>query len=292
MAGPAPIRGDGTDVRRVGLERARLGDLYHHLLTASWLRLGLLLLGGYLALNALFALAYLIEPDAIENARSRSFYDAFFFSVQTMATIGYGKMTPHTTLAHVLVTLEALTGLVALAMATGLVFAKFSRPTARILFANKAVVAPREGVPSLMFRMGNERSNLVVEAQLSLALVRRETTAEGESLRRIHDLTLVRARSAVFTLSWTAIHPITPESPLYGATPESLRGADAFIVASFVGIDDVFAQSVHARHVYNTDAIAWNARYADIMGVTEAGERVVDYSLFHQVVPLDGERSS
>jgi inward rectifier potassium channel len=282
---PAP-RGDGTDVRRLGLTRGRLGDLYHLLLTTSWSRLFAMLFVLYIAVNAVFALGYMIEPDAIENARPRSFYDAFFFSVQTMATIGYGKMVPHTTFANTLVTLEALMGLMGFAMATGLVFAKFSRPTARIMFSRVAVVAKREGVESLMFRMGNERTNQVVEATLSLVLVRRETTAEGETLRRVHDLKLVRARTAVFTLTWTVIHPITPDSPLYGQTAETLRAVEATIVASFLGLDETFSQSVHARHTYRADELVWNARFIDLFQIAPNGERQIDYAKFHDTAPL------
>src|SRR3989441_4147380 len=169
-------------------------DLYHHLLSASWLRLLAVIAGLYLAANALFALAYLAEPRSIEHARPGSFIDAFFFSVQTMATIGYGKLVPRTGAANVLVTVEALVGLFGVAMVTGLMFAKFSHPTARVLFSRRAVVAPHDGVPCFMFRMANARGNNIVHAQVQVVLAREAAPLEGERLRRVHALGLRRPR--------------------------------------------------------------------------------------------------
>ena len=273
-------------VVRLGLDRGHLGDLYHFLLATRW-RAVLLLIGLlYIAVNALFAVAYLTLGDAIENARPGSFADAFFFSVQTMATLGYGKMVPRGTLANVLVSAEALVGLLGLAMATGLIFAKFSRPTARVLFSRVAVVASHEGLPTLMLRLANARGNQIVEAQLRLILVRRETTAEGDSLRRLHDLRLLRSSTAFFALTWTAFHPITPDSPLYGATRESLRESEAEIIASVVGMDETFSDTVHARWSYLPDEVLWNARFADILSRTPDGRLQVDYGRFHDALPL------
>src|SRR5881296_521694 len=198
--------------------RGLFDDLYHHLLSAPWPRLLATIAGLYLAANALFALAYLAAPGSVENARPGSFVDAFFFSVQTMATIGYGKLVPHTGFANVLVTTEALVGLFGVAMVTGLMFAKFSRPTARVLFSRQAVVAPHDGVPSFMFRMANARGNNIVRAEVRVVLAREETTLEGSRMRRFHDLVLLRPRSTLFSFSWTAIHPITEASPFHGAT--------------------------------------------------------------------------
>ncbi|HYQ82134.1 MAG TPA: ion channel, partial [Anaeromyxobacteraceae bacterium] len=158
--------GSGRDVVAIGIPRHPGKDLYHYLLTASWRKLIGLVVAAYVGANAAFACAYLALGDVIENARPGDFWDAFFFSVQTMATIGYGKMAPRTLAANALVAAEALVGMMGLAVVTGLVFAKFSRPTARVLFSRVAVVAPYEKVPSLMFRMGNERVNQIVEAQL------------------------------------------------------------------------------------------------------------------------------
>ncbi len=264
-----------------------LRDLYHFLLEASWPWLLAVLTGAYLAGNALFACAYLLGGDGIAGARPGSFADAFFFSVQTMATIGYGGMAPRSLYANVLVTVEALFGLLGVAMVTGIVFAKFARPTSRVLFSRVAVVAPRDGVPSLMFRMANERSNNIVEAQVHVVLVRNETTAEGEPVRRFHELPLLRARSPIFALSWTAVHSLTDGSPLLGATPPTLAAANAEVVVSLIGFDETFAQTVHARHVYYARDIVWHARFVDVLVVDLQGRRRVDYERFHELVRIE-----
>ena len=236
-------------------------------------------------MNALFAFAYLAGGDGIENARPGSFIDAFFFSVQTMGTIGYGRLAPGTVWSNLLVTVEVITGVLGLAMVTGLVFAKFSRPTARVVFSQRAVVTPHDGVPSLMFRMANARGNRIVEARVRAVLARDETTAEGETMRRFHDLALVRDRNPLFALTWTAIHPITATSPLFGATPEGLAAMGAEVVASLVGIDETVSQTVHARHTYAAADLAWGARLRDILRRLPDGRRQVDYARFHDVEP-------
>jgi inward rectifier potassium channel len=277
--------GGQGEVEIVGANAITARDLYHYLIGASWWNvIGVISLGFILA-NLLFAVAYVLT-DGIAGARPGSFSDAFFFSVQTMGTIGYGIMSPKNLAGNVLVTLESLVGLVGLAVATGLVFAKFSRPRARVIFTRVAVIAPRDGVPTLMFRVANERANYIAEAQLGVVLLRTETTLEGETLRKIHDLHLVRSRSPTFVLSWTALHPLTRESPLYGVTPESLKGTDCEIVVTLTGIDQTLSQTIHARHSYVADEVIFNARFADLISVLPNGNRRVDYARFHEVVPL------
>jgi inward rectifier potassium channel len=218
--------GAGTPVLAVGLRRAPIADLYHSLITWSWTRLFATMGVTYVLIIALFALVYLaLGPNAIEHARLESFEDAFFFSFQTMATIGYGHMLPRSTAANLVSVLQVMIGLAGTAMSTGLVFAKFARPTARVLFSNVAVVTTFDGHPALLFRMANERGNQIVEAQLNVALLRDETTVDGERVRRAHDLALRRDKSLLFSLTWLAVHPITAGSPLHGATPQALAGA-------------------------------------------------------------------
>jgi inward rectifier potassium channel len=261
-------------------------DLYHHLLTSSWPALLLQIAGTFAIANAIFALGYLFDG-GVANARPGSFADVFFFSVETMATIGYGQMSPNTFIAHALMSTEALTGLIGLALVTGLIFAKFSRPTARVRFSRVAVVSKRDGVPSLMFRMANVRSNQIVEAQIHVVLARQEFTVEGEEVRKFHDLSLSRHRNAIFGFSWTAIHPIDLESPLFGATPESLKASRAGIIVSLTGIDETFSQTIYARYSYSVDDIVWGARLSDISSHTPRGEFTLDMSKFDQVVPAE-----
>jgi inward rectifier potassium channel len=284
--GPAPrldARGRITLVR-AGVRRALVQDLYLRLLAAPWPLLLAALGVSYLGANAVFAAAYLLGGDALTGARPGSFGDAFFFSVHTMATIGYGSIAPHTLYAHILVTIESMVGLLGLALVTGLMFAKFSRPTARVLFSHVAVVTRRDGVPSLMFRMANARGNQIVEARLHAVLALTEQTPEGEVLRRLYDLALVRSQHVLFTLSWTAVHQITPHSPLFHKSAADLAAAEAEIVVSLTGLDDAYAQTVYARHAYANDDIRWGARFVDILSHTPDGRRRIDYAHFHDAV--------
>lgn len=279
-------------IERIGDPSRISDDLYHRLLAAKWRWLLLTVAGVYLGMNAVFAALYLLGGDCLENARPGSVTDAFFFSVQTMATIGYGKMVPRTPYANVVVSVEALFGLVSTAMATGLMFAKFARPSARVRFSDKALVVTRDGVPSLVFRMANSRGNQIVEAALHVTLLRAETTAEGERVRRFHDLALARSANPVFVLSWTAVHPITRTSPLYDATPARLAEWDASLIVSLVGMDETSGQTVHARHAYPAADIRWGERFVDIIEVMPDGRRRVHFERFDATEPEPPVRQS
>ena len=247
------------------------------------------MLGGaaaYLLTNLAFALLYLAQPGAIANARPGGFWDAFFFSVQTIATVGYGGMAPATFYANVIVTLETGAGLMFLAVATGLVFARFSRPTARILFSRVAVIGPYNGVPTLSFRLANQRQNQILEAEVRAVLLRDERTTEGTVIRRFYDLQLARSHSPVFALTFTVMHPIDRNSPLHGATPASLAAENAELIVTASGVDETIASRVYARSSYLPDDIRYDHRFVDVMGWTENGRRVIDYRRFHDAEPL------
>lgn len=261
-------------------------DLYHLLLTISWPRFLILTCLCYLITNILFALAYLAGGDCIANAQRGSFPDAFFFSVQTMATIGYGTLYPRTFYANAVVSLEALIGLLGVAMGTGLMFARFSRPTARVLFSKVAIIAPYNGVPTLMFRTANQRRNLIMEAQIRVNLLRNEVTQEGHFLRRLYDLKLARSQTPIFALTWLVMHPIDEESPLYGVTAEELAKEEAELVVTMTGLDATVAQTVHARHSYVVWEILWNMRFVDVFSQMSDGRRCLDYTRFHDILPL------
>lgn len=286
---PSPLlfRPGAQAIERLGVPRGLWTDLYHQLLAAKWRWLLLSVLVVYLALNAFFATLYLLGGDCLENARPGSVVDAFFFSVQTMATIGYGKMVPRTPYANVVVSVEALCGLVSTAMATGLMFAKFARPTARVMFSDKALIVSRDGIPSLIFRMANARGNQIVEAALHVTLLRAERTVEGEPVRRFHDLSLVRASNPVFAMSWTAAHPITRGSPMHDVTPEKLLEWEALVVVSLVGMDETSGQTVHARHAYGAADILWGRRFVDIIEALPDGRRVMHFGRFHDTQPQE-----
>jgi len=263
-------------------ENSPFADLYHHLLTSSWPMLLLQISVAFFAINALFAVGYYLDG-GIANARPGSFGDVFFFSVETMATIGYGRMAPVTLLAHILMSFEALIGMIGLAVTTGLIFAKFSRPSARVRFSRYGVISQRDGVLSLMFRMANERESQIVEAQAHVLLARNEVTAEGESVWRFHDLELSRYRNSTFRHSWTVVHPIRPGSPLHGASEESLKAARAEIVVAVTGIDGAFMQTVYARHTYDAPDIIWGARLVDVMIRTPEDDFLIDYGKFDAI---------
>jgi inward rectifier potassium channel len=268
----------------LGLDDGRFSDLYHFLLTETWptLLAGVVLF--FLAINMVFALIYMIDR-GIDHARPGSFADAFFFSVQTMATIGYGVMSPHSLVANILVTVEALTGLLGIAMVTGLVFAKFSRPTARIRFSRYAIVSNRDGIPSLQFRMANLRANRIVDVSARVVFARQERTIEGEEMRRFYDLKLQRDRNSLFIYSWTVIHPLAEDSPIVGVSKEAMDAASAEIIVSVIGLDETFAQTVHARHSYRASDVLWGQRFVDILERSPNGTLSIDYTHFDDVVP-------
>jgi len=270
---------DGTPITLQGLQRRPFRDGYHYLVNASWPTVLLLIAAAFGAANTLFALGYL-ALGGIANARRGSFVDAFFFSVQTMATIGYGTMAPRSAAANLLVTLQALTGGVCLALMTGLVFAKFSRPTSRVRFSNVAVIGDYRGRRCLMLRMANERDALIVQPQLYAVLLRAEPEDNGGYFVRVHDLHLVRDRHVFLSLSWLVVHPIDERSPLHGATPDSLSRDRAAVVVSLTGIDEALSQTVYAQHSYLADEILWDARFVDIIGPRREGGWLLDYSRF------------
>ncbi|MEB3179135.1 MAG: ion channel [Nostocaceae cyanobacterium] len=278
--------GSFTTVNRKGVSHFSWSDLYHWLLNLSWLKLLLLITLAYFATNSFFALAYLTQPNSIVNARTGNFFDAFFFSVQTMATIGYGAMYPKTAYANFLVTIEALFGLLGVSMATGLMFARFSRPTARVRFTHVAVIAPYNGIPTLMFRTANERQNWILEVQMRVTMVRNEINKEGQFMRRFYDLPLVRNYSPLFALTWTIMHTIDENSPLYGVTPQRMIEEEMELVVTLTGIDETVSQTIHSRHSFVAQEILWNMRFVDIMLKTRDGKRCINYSRFHDVEPV------
>ena len=275
-------------VKGLGQWQSYLRDPYHLFLTIPWsLFLGMVVI-FYGAINTLFAFLYLIGPEnSIANARPHAFLDMFFFSVQTLDSIGYGAMHPTSTYANAIVTVEAMVGLVGIAVLTGLAFSRFSNPTARVRFTKNAVIMPYNGRPTLLFRTANERRNYILEANLKVYFLRDEISPEGHSLRRFYELDLVRDNTPNFSLSWTVMHLISPESPLFGESAESLGNTNAAIIVSLSGVDETVAHVVHARHIYSARDLKFNHRFIDIFHQTPKGDRYIDYRDFDDVVPLE-----
>jgi len=267
-----------------GAPRETLRDSYHFFLRASWPAALSVIVLVWLGINAAFALGYM-AVGGVANARARSFWDAFCFSVQTMGTIGYGSMWPTSIAANAVMIFESVTSLIITAVATGLVFAKFSRTTGRITFSKHAVVGPMNAVPTLMIRVGNERRNSILEATIRVSLVKTERLKEGPVFYRLVDLKLARDRSQAVARSWTVLHTIDEASPLFGVTPEDLARDEAELLASLVGTDDTSLQQVHARKRYTTSEIVWGARHADILSEDAAGNLVLDVRRFHDTEP-------
>lgn len=274
-------RGAQSGLLRVGLPSRPWEDLYHRALTISWPRFLLVALPVYLAANVTFAGLYFMQPGSIGNARAGLFRDAFFFSVETLGTIGYGVMYPATDYANVIMTIETLFGIMLVALTTGVMFARVSRPTARVIFSREAVVSSYDGVPTLMVRMGNQRLSQIVQAEVSMSLISNGHTQEGVFMRRFYDLPLARDHTPVFAMSYLAMHRIDESSPLFGTTAKMLREVEAEILVTVTGLDETMGQSVHARISYLPDEIKFGYRYADIFGYTIDGRRAIDYRNFH-----------
>lgn len=253
------------------------------MLTVPWQGFLAITIGLYALGNAACALLFLLGGEnAIVNAKPGSFADAFYFSVQTSASIGYGVMSPGNTYAHILVSLVAITSLIGIAVLTGLAYARFSRPTAQVLFSRVAVITPFKGTPTLMFRAANERRNQILEAQMRVYLTLDEYS-DGRMMRRFHELALLRDRNPSFFLTWTALHPINEHSPLKNLSQADLTRASAGLLVSVSGIDQTVAQAIHTRHTYYTPDIVWNQQFKDIIHEVEGGDRYIDFADFHEV---------
>ena len=246
----------------------------------------------YLVLNLLFALAYVAcGPNALlgpgAGMLGGRFTQAFFFSVQTFATIGYGQIGPNGMAANLVVTIEALMGLMYQALATGLLFARFTRPTAAVVFSRRAVIAPYQDGQGLMFRLVNRRRNEIIELEAQVLFSAIEPDQRGGGTRRYSLLSLERTKVTFFPLSWTIVHPIDPLSPLAGRTPEDLVRAEAEILVLLTGVDEALEQTVHARSSYRADEIVWNARFKSMFVGTDARSRVsVDITQLHEIEPV------
>ena len=267
------------NIVRIGLKTRISHDMFHSMLRKNWAELSVFVALFILITNLIFASIYYSLGDVIDNAHS--FTDNFFFSIETMATVGYGYMRPIGNMANFLSSIEAYFGLLTFAVIAGLIFAKFSKPTAKIMFSKAAIVTNRNGRKALMFRMANERNNQIIDANLRASMMRTERTDEGETIRTFNDRALVRATAPIFALSFTAVHFIDEDSPLFEETPESLMDQDIEIVVTFNGIDEVFSQSIYARHSYVLNEIHWDHKFIDIISVTPDGYRSLDYTKFH-----------
>ena len=273
------------DVISQGIHREVLQDLYHYAMMVSWPRLFATIIAFFLLFDVLFGCLYHLVPDCIANLSPPGFLGDFFFSVETLATVGYGEMHPQTLYGHTIAMIEIFTGLLMLALITGLMFARFSRPRARFLFSRYAVVRPIDGKLTLMFRAANERQNIVQDASAQLRMLRNDVTSEGFRIRRIIDLPLVRSQHPVFSLGWNIMHIIDDASPLRHETSKTLDDREAIFILSLSGTDETTGQVLKARGEYPAEALRWNATFRDILEQDGSTLRI-DYGKFHDVEPL------
>jgi inward rectifier potassium channel len=279
------VRFGHREIETLGLSQGFWTDLYHRSMTVQWP----VFFGSaallFILLNAVFASVYFLGKAPIANASSEGYLDLFYFSIETLATVGYGDMHPQTNYGHFVATVEIFTGMCFLAVMTGLIFARFSRPRARFVFANNPVVTTHDGRLTLMIRMANARHNTISRASARLWLIRAERTKEGDQLRRFYELQLDRSEHPMFVLSWMLFHVIDETSPLHEVTPTALIESDALFVLNVGGLDDSSAQQLYARHVYSCRDIRWQQRYRDITSVSPQGRFLLDYTKFNDVVP-------
>jgi inward rectifier potassium channel len=278
------LRFGHREIETLGLSQGFWGDLYHRSMTVYWPVFFGSAAAIFVALNAVFGFLYSLCHEPIANAAENGPLAYFYFSIETLATVGYGDMHPQTNYGHLIATIEIFTGMSFLAVMTGLIFARFSRPRARFVFAKEAVITRHEGRPTLMIRLANARHNTVSRASARLWIIRAERTKEGDQLRRFYEIKLDRSEHPMFVLSWMLFHVIDNDSPLHGMTASDLAEGDALLVLNVGGLDDSSAQQLYARHIYSWRDIRWHYRYKDIASVSPQGRFLLDYTKFDDVV--------
>ena len=272
----------GREVIAEGLHLNFWADISHRSMTASWPAF----IGGaalvFVAFNAVFALFYWIGNEPISNVPGGAYIDYLYFSIETLSTAGYGDMHPQTHYGHFIATVELFTGIFSMSLMTGLIFARFSRPNARLLFADHPVISSHDGKPTLMVRFANERHNIIGNATARLWMLKNVVTMEGRPLRRFYELPLIRNEHPALALSWTLYHVVDEESPLYGLNADDLEASKVSLLVVVSGYDVVAAQTVHARKSYDHSDIRFGQRYADIIGTSEDGRIRINYDRFHE----------
>ena len=278
-------------VKKVGFKKNFFADIYHHVLAATWWEFFFVITSLYLCMNMFFAGVYFLGGDSIINGNG-SFWEAFVFSFQTSTTIGYGHLRPANGFADAVVIFDTLSGIIFVAITTGLAFAKFSRPTARVVFTENCVMHTYDGVPTLMFRVANARDSHIANASIDAVLILSHQSKEGVPMQRIHNLHLVRSTSPVFFLSWMVMHKIDSSSPLYSFFKGELHDPSFRIVISLTGLDDWSAQMVHASHYYLEKDLIWDQRFVDILENHSDGSMTMHYELFNETKPVAASLSA
>ena len=286
---PAKVRRhtlEGRTIASHGYESDVWQDFYHLCLTASWPKFFASAALAFVLLNVIFALLYLVEPSGIANLAPQNFWGVFFFSVETLATVGYGDMHPVGMYSHTIATIEMFTGTASVAVLTGLIFARFSKPKSRILFSDRLILSDFNGQPTLMLRAANARQNQIANATAKMHVLMQEVTLEGKKIRRIYDLELVRNDQPMFFLTWTIMHAITPSSPLYGLTAADMAAKELLFLIRIVGFDESIAQDIQMRQSYAHGQVVWGHQFVDLVHTKQGDDAIhIDYQKFHQTHP-------
>ncbi len=276
------------EVQKRGASRYDWRDPYHFALSITWLQFALLFLVFNLGINVLFAGLYVLQPGSIANARPGVFSDVFFFSMETLATVGYGAMSPASLYGHSVAAAEIICGMAFTAIMTGLTFVRFSRAKAKILYADRPVVAQHNGLPTLMLRIANGRAGPLVDAKVEMAAIIGEHTREGQFFRRLHDMKLSRDRLQMFPLTWTLMHTIDERSPLHGWDAVRLADSDFRLFVGLKARDFVLGADVYDARSYRGSEIAFGLRYADAVSIDEAGHTIADLTRISVTEPDHG----
>ena len=287
---PIPVRSGRTEFLKINAARGGWRDGYHWVLSLKWPQFALFLLGSYVAINLLFGTLYWMNGGIADLPGG--FPYAFFFSVETLATVGYGHNYPATLYAHIIVTIEIFIGMIWFAVITGLIFVRFARPTARILFSRNVLIGNHDGKPSLMFRVANLRHTSMADARFHITFSRDERVQEGETIRRFYPLTVYPARMIRFPAALTIRHTIDRTSPLRGETAESLEQSDAFFLASVTSYEEVIAAAVQSQQDYSYEDVRWGERFVDIYEEVDGRKLQVDYGRIHDTEPVPASRQN
>lgn len=279
------------NVRRIG-EISSIRDTYQFLVRISWWRFNLILLTYFIVLNGLFAGLYVAL--GIENIKGvppgdalDDFLNAFYFSVQTFSSVGYGSFSPsgHPTL--IVASFEAMFGLVSFALATGLLYGRFSKPKSRLIYSNNAIITPHRDGMALMFRVANHRSTVLMEMSCTVLCTLAERDKDGNFRRKYYGLPLEIDSIHFFPISWTLVHQLDDKSPFYGMNETQIRESMPELMILIKGFDETFSQEIHSRYSYVVNEFKWNHRFLPCFHVEEDGSVSIDLGKVSDIAPIE-----